>query len=132
MIAAVKGVARRVVYVNHFAEGQRSQIISVRLIVSFLLLQLSCVSLLFIQISTSVLRIPVHVIQTLIAPTLTVLSAAPASKDSLEMVQPAEVSFEHFNESIRYRISVCTIVRAQSVSNHLLNSLKWSQLAPRL
>lgn len=43
-------------------------------------------------------------IQTLIAPTLTVLSAAPASKDSLEMVQPAEVSFEHFNESIRYRI----------------------------
>ena len=115
MIAAVKGLARTVVvYFKHFSEGQYSQIIPVILIVPFLLLQLSCVSLFFIQISTSVLRIPVHVIQTLIVPTLTVLSAASASKDSLEMVQHAEVSFEHFNESKRYRISGSTTVKAQS------------------
>ena len=40
----------------------------------------------------SVLRIPVHVMKTLNAPTVMALTAVPVNKDSLEMVQLVMVS----------------------------------------
>ena len=49
----------------------------------------------------SVLRIPVRVTRTLIAPTLTVLTAVPVNKDSMEMeslvkVVKSENALEHY------------------------------------
>ena len=42
--------------------------------------------------STSVLRIPVPAIKTLVAPTLKVLTAVRVRKDTLEMAQLAKVT----------------------------------------
>ena len=46
-----------------------------------------------LQISMSVLRIPVHVMKMLIVPTVTVLTAVLVNKDSPEMVQSAQVRY---------------------------------------
>ena len=49
------------------------------------------------QISMSVLQNPVRVMKTLIAPTVTVLTAVHVSKDSLEMERRAKVFFSLFS-----------------------------------
>ena len=57
------------------------------------------------QISMSAPRIPIRVMKTLIAPTLTVLTAVLANKDSLEMAEHVKVF-----ANVAYKMYLCACV----------------------